>query len=84
MASNSSSEIELRCSCSRRPLLAVCRIDKRTGNYSVHVKSYRQQRIFVDAEFANPTSTRLTCRECLRDLRVQITHGAAELVAASS
>jgi hypothetical protein len=55
---------ELRCFCSRRPLLAVYGLDKDRHLY-VHVRIYKQQRIFGEVIITDGT-VRLHCRECLR------------------
>lgn len=54
---------ELRCMCSRRPLLATYGIDK-DGRLFVHVKVYKQSRLF--GEVVAYGDVKLRCRECLR------------------
>lgn len=55
---------ELRCFCSRQPLLATYGIDEQ-GNLYVHVKVFKQQRIFGEVLIMEGI-VKLHCRECLR------------------
>lgn len=55
---------ELRCFCSRKPLLAVYGIDQK-GRLYVHVKVYKQSRIFGEMVFVGGEA-HIRCRECLR------------------
>lgn len=69
----------LNCFCSRRPLLAMYGVDERSRPY-VHVKVYKQQRIF--AEFiAWGGEVAVACRECLRWHKIvfKMQGGKAEL-----
>lgn len=63
--------LELRCFCRRRPLLAVCGRDARTGEPFVHVKAYKQQRLITEVVVTAGTA-RIHCRECLRWHTVRI------------
>jgi hypothetical protein len=65
-----SNELEIRCFCSRHPLLAVAGRD-RHGEPYVHLKVFRQQRIFAEM-VATSGVIRLRCRECLRWHTVRI------------
>ncbi|HWI67828.1 MAG TPA: hypothetical protein VNS88_05580 [Nitrospiraceae bacterium] len=54
---------ELRCFCSREPLLAVYGVkDKKLY---VHIKIYKQRRIYGEA-LITEGKVKLHCRECLR------------------
>lgn len=55
---------ELRCFCSRRPLLAIYGVDD-TGQTYVHVRIYKQQRIFGDV-ICYGGKVKICCRECVR------------------
>lgn len=63
-------EIELRCECSRRPLLGKAGRDK-DGNPYVHVKVYKQRKIYGEI-VATEGIVRLRCRECFRWSTVRI------------
>lgn len=54
---------ELRCFCSRTPLLATYGFDAK-GLY-VHVKVYKQSRIYGEI-FSRGGTIEIKCRECLR------------------
>jgi hypothetical protein len=54
---------ELRCFCSRKPLLAVYGLND--GELYVHVRIFKQQRIFGEVVVTGGT-VQLHCRECLR------------------
>lgn len=55
---------ELRCFCAREPLLATYGVDER-GRLYVHVKIYKQQRIFGEVVITEG-KIKIHCRECLR------------------
>ena len=55
---------DLRCFCSRRPLLAVYGVDEK-GRLYVHQRVYKQGRIFGESFFYGGI-VKLLCRECLR------------------
>jgi hypothetical protein len=57
-------EKEMRCFCSRKPLLATYGIDKH-GTLFVHVKIYKAQRIFGELVIESGI-IKIHCRECLR------------------
>lgn len=75
-----STKNELRCFCSRTPLLATYGVDE-TGRLYVHVKIYKQRRIFGEV-LVTDGIVKLHCRECLRWHTVIIKPrlGKAELV----
>lgn len=69
-ATGTSGRHELRCFCSRSPLLAVYGIDT-DGRLFVHVKIYKQHRIY--GEFVvKGGDISLKCRECYRWYRIFI------------
>jgi hypothetical protein len=69
---------ELRCFCTRKPLLAMYGIDNRDQLY-VHVKIYKGGRVFGEMVVTSGT-VHLRCRECLRWQRVIIVEpGVARL-----
>lgn len=55
---------ELRCFCSRTPLLATYGLDEKGAPY-VHVKVFKQDRIFGEIVVTGG-EVKLRCRECLR------------------
>ena len=70
---------ELRCFCSRTPLLATYGLDDK-GNLYVHVRIFKQRRVYGEV-VATEGKVSLRCRECLRWHRVNIVQpGKAVLV----
>lgn len=69
---------EIRCMCSRRPLLATYGVD-RDGKAFVHVKVYKQSRIYGEVFVSANAEIKIRCRECLRLQRVKIVYGRPEL-----
>ena len=59
---------ELRCYCSRRPLLALYGLDAK-GELFLHVKVYKGDRIYGEMILSRG-DVLLRCRECLRWHRV--------------
>lgn len=57
-------EKELRCFCRTQPLLATYGVDK-DGELFVHVKIYKQSRIFGELIFKGGVA-KIRCRNCLR------------------
>lgn len=72
----SRSQHDLRCFCSRAPLLAVYGVDD-DGLY-VHVKVYKQRRIYAEV-LVTRGDISLRCRECGRWQHVVILDNKAEL-----
>lgn len=72
------SQHELRCLCSREPLLATYGVDEK-GQLYIHVRVYKQRRVFGEVIVTGGT-VKLHCRECLRWHTVVIKQpGRAEL-----
>jgi hypothetical protein len=70
---------QLRCFCSRKPLLATYGLDEK-GKVYVHVKIYKQARIYGELLITEGV-VKVRCRECLRWHRVVIRKaGEAELI----
>lgn len=71
---------DIRCVCSRKPLLGIWGIDDK-GKAYVHVMIYKQSRIFGQVLFSEGVA-HLWCRECHRwtRLRLRGTASAADLV----
>lgn len=66
---------ELRCMCSRKPLLAYYGIDSRNRMY-LHTKSWKQQRLIHESVTYGPRAMAvIKCRDCLRWTRVTLTDG---------
>lgn len=61
---------ELRCFCSRKPLLATYGLDK-NGRIYVHVRVFKQRRVFGEV-LVTEGKVQLHCRECLRWHTVRI------------
>ncbi len=59
-----SADGDLRCFCSRSPLLAKYGIGE-DGKLYVHLKVYKQNRIYAEVHFKQGLVT-IRCRECLR------------------
>ena len=57
-------EHELRCNCSKNTLLGVFKTDEE-GVPFLHVKSWKQKRIFTDIEVSGGL-VRVRCRDCHR------------------
>lgn len=57
-------EKELRCFCSREPLLATYGVDSK-GKLFVHVKIYKARRIFGELVIEGGI-VKIRCRDCLR------------------
>jgi hypothetical protein len=64
------SRMELRCFCSRSPLLAMYGIDFE-GKLFIHIRVYKQSRIFGEV-LCHGGEVSLKCRECLRWHRIRI------------
>lgn len=75
-------EKELRCFCRGEPLLATYGIDSR-GKLFVHVKIYKQNRIYGEIVFEGGIA-KLRCRNCLRWHRVIFQERSAELAEVQS
>ncbi len=70
----SKSDGQIRCFCSRRPLLAQYGRGK-DGLPYVHVKVHKQKRIYGEIVFTEGT-VRIRCRECLRWYSIKISDRA--------
>lgn len=74
-----STQHELRCFCSRQPLLATYGMNDK-GKLYVHVRVYKQRRVFGEV-LVTEGRVQLHCRECLRWHTVNIVQpGEAKLV----
>lgn len=63
--------VELRCSCSKRPLLGIGYRDPSTNEPRLHVKVFKQGRVFGEM-IATSGTVHLRCRECGRWSKVHI------------
>lgn len=70
-------EKELRCFCRSEPLLATYGIDSK-GQLFVHVKIYKQNRIYGELVFEGGVA-KIRCRNCLRWHRVIFNSRSAAL-----
>lgn len=57
-------EVELRCFCSRTPLLAKAGQDS-TGKPFIHLRVYKAKKLYAEM-VATSGPVRIRCRECLR------------------
>lgn len=64
---------EVRCFCQREPLLAVCGRDTRSGQPFVHVKTWKQRRLYTEVVVTSG-EVRIRCRECFRWHTIRIVH----------
>lgn len=64
---------DLRCICSRRPLLAYFGRDE-SGNPYLHQKVYKQRRLYSESIFTGGTAS-IKCRECFRWTNIRLTVG---------
>ena len=62
---------EIRCICARRPLLATYGTFK-DGKPYIHVKIYKQSRIYGELFISADAEVKIRCRECLRLQKVKI------------
>ena len=60
---------EVRCECSRRPLLARAGIEG--GSPFLWVRHTKSSKIMMDVKIEGGT-TRIVCRECLRTLTITL------------
>lgn len=67
---------ELRCFCSRKPLLAIYGMDERNRAY-IHVRVYKQQRVFGDVVIYGG-EVKILCRECLRWYKIHFREESKE------
>ena len=70
-------EKELRCFCTRTPLLATYGIDKK-GVLFLHVKIWKARRIFGELVVEGGV-TKIRCLDCLRWHKVRIVNDKARL-----
>ncbi len=57
-------KLELRCTCRRKPLLAVAGRDERTAEAFIHIRTIKNKEIHTDVVITSG-SVRIHCRECL-------------------
>jgi hypothetical protein len=71
--------IPLRCPfCAESPLLAICGRDERSGEPWVHIKSWKGNRLYVEAVVVSGV-VKLKCRSCGRWNILRIVKGAPKL-----
>lgn len=64
---------EIRCFCSRSPLLAVFGVGKR-GRPFIHVKVWKQNRLYAELVVSGKNAeTSIKCRDCYRWYTIFIT-----------
>lgn len=65
---------EIRCICTRKPLLAMYGVD-RYGEIYIHLKVYKQSRIYAEMFVSADAVVKIRCRECLRLHSIKIVSG---------
>lgn len=65
--------LEVRCTCSRKPLLALCGVDKITREPFIHVKTWKGKRLYTEVVITSGTA-HIHCRECLHWMTLVIKH----------
>jgi hypothetical protein len=64
---------EIRCFCSRSPLLAVFGVGKNSRPF-IHVKVWKQNRLYTELVISGKNAeTSIKCRDCYRWYRIFIT-----------
>lgn len=71
MMSTSRKRNEIRCICARTPLLATYGTYK-DGKPYIHIKVYKQRRIYGEVFISADAEVKIRCRECFRLQRVRI------------
>lgn len=64
------SELEVRCTCARKPLLAKCG-STAAGESFIHVKAWKAQRLITEVVVTNGDA-QILCRECYRWMRIKV------------
>lgn len=62
---------DLRCFCSNEPLIARWDTDGRGSAY-LHVKVYKQKRLYSELIITEGNEVRIRCRNCLRWHRIRV------------
>ena len=69
---------EIRCFCGRTPLLAMYGVGA-DGKPYIHMRVYKQSRIYGEMFVSADAEVRIRCRECLRLQRIRIISGRPRL-----
>ena len=62
---------EIRCICGRKPLLATFGRDAH-GKLFIHMKVYKQSRVYGEIFVSADAEVKIRCRECLRLQKIKI------------
>lgn len=62
---------EIRCICGRKPLLATFGRDAQ-GKLFIHMKVYKQSRVYGEIFVSADAEVKIRCRECLRLQKIKI------------
>lgn len=73
------SKNELRCFCLRRPLLAVYGLDSHNCVY-VHIKVYKNRRVYGEVLVKQGSQISIRCRECLRWYSLSLSTSVPKLI----
>ena len=66
-------KLEVRCFCRRKPLLAICGRDTKSGEPFIHIRSAKGDKLNVEVVITSGTA-RVRCRECERWHKIRIKH----------
>ena len=67
-------ELELRCHCRYHPILAKYWVEP-DGELTVSIRSWKQNRLFVNAKITGEARMVLQCRDCYRYHRITFPKG---------
>lgn len=62
---------ELRCFCAHTPLLAVYGVSEQ-GELYIHVRIWKQNRIYGEIYITGDSKVQLLCRDCYRWHRIKV------------
>lgn len=74
---------EIRCFCTRHPMLAIYGVDK-DGKPFIHIKVYKQSRIYAEVFIGAEAEIKIRCRECLRLHKIKIVSGRPSISVVSN
>lgn len=75
---------EIRCFCSRSPLLAIFGMNK-SGEPFIHVKVWKQKRLYIELVLTGKSAkASIKCRDCYRWYNIFITDSMVNSVLESS
>lgn len=69
----------MRCFCARKPLLAIYGRDLKSGELFIHIRVYKQTKVYAEIYISANAEIKILCRECLRLHKVKIIQGVPSL-----